>query len=218
LFEALWQQRHANPVDKRVFIADLVEAVDSNGLYDLLDEVPQHRTRDELRREWPDERDLLASYFRTHHEPEAYPLRAVMAYGLAACSRARLVRKVLAEGDVSAFAEWMNISHDADRVSGITDEIASRKRADDRSVPLHLQSGDYHCSIPEIDRMIDMARSAGAVGAQIAAAGLGGSMTALVPVEAQQDVISALADGYQTPTGQPPAHFVAEPCNGSGII
>jgi len=218
LFESLWAQRAANPVDKRIFIADVVEAVDSDGLYDLLDDIPPQRTRDELRREWPDEGDLLAGCFQTHHEPEAYPLRSVIAYGLAACDRARRVKEILAAGDVEGFAAWMNIGHDADRVSGITDEIAARKRADDRTVPLHLQSGDYHCSIPEIDRMVDLARSAGASGAQIAGGGLGGSMIALVPVAARQQVVDALTGGYQTPTGEPPPHFVAEPCTGAGVL
>ncbi len=218
MFESFWQQRERNPVDKRVFIADVVETVGSDGLYDLLEEVPQQRTRAELRREWPDEQELLAGYFQTHHEPESYPLRAVIAYGLAACSRARQVKDVLAAGDVERFAEWMNVSHDADRVSGLTDEIVARKRADDRTVPFHLQSGDYHCSIPEIDQMVDMARTAGACGAQIAGAGLGGSMIALVPTEAQEDVIRAVTESYQTPTGEPPPHFVAEPCAGSCLL
>lgn len=217
-FNGLWERRGDKPVDKRVFLADVVEAIDSDGLYDLLDSVPQRRTREELRRDWPDDGDLLSGYFQTHHEPESYPLRDVIAYGLAACSRARRVKDVLASGDVDVFGDWMNISHDADRVSNVTDEVVRRKRAADRSVPFHLQSGDYHCSIPEIDHMVDSARSAGAIGAQIAGAGLGGSMIALVPVDAQQDVIDALTHGYRTPTGQPPAHFVAEPCSGSGII
>ncbi len=218
LFESLWERRGSNPVDKRVFIADVVEVVDSDGMYDLLDDVPEQRTRDELRRDWPDDGDLLASYFRTHHEPEVYRLRDVIAYGLAACSRARMVKEVLAAGEVDRFAEYMNISHDADRVSGITDDVAARKRADDRSAPLHLQSGDYHCSIPEIDHMVDKAREAGAIGAQIAGAGLGGSMIALVPVGAQQQVIDALEGSYETPTGRPPPHFLAEPSSGSCIL
>lgn len=217
-YNSLWEQRNRNPIDKQVFLADVVEAVDSDGLYDLLDDVPGERTRDQLRSEWSGDGELLAGYFQTHHEPEAYHLRDVIAYGLAACSRARQVKDVLASGDVDTFAEWMNVSHDADRVSNVGGEIADRKRADDRSIPLHLQSGDYHCSIPEIDRMVDIARSAGAVGAQIAGAGMGGSMIALVPMGAQQQVIDALSAGYRTPTGQPPSYFIAEPCSGSGIL
>ena len=217
-FGQLWEARADNPVDKRVFIADVVEAIDSDGLYDLLSDIPHQRTRAELRREWPDDRDLLTGNFETHHEPVAYSLRSVMTYGLAACSRARMVKDVLADGDVATFAEFMNISHDADRVSEITPEIAARKRADDRSVPLHRQSGDYQCSIPDIDHMVDRARRAGAIGAQIAGAGMGGSMIALVPVEAQQSVIEAITEKHQTPTGQPLPYFVAEPSAGAGLI
>ncbi len=217
-FESLWRARESNPVDKRVFLADVVEALDDDEMYGLLDDIPERSTRAELRREWGGDRALLESYFRTHYEPEAYELRAVVTYGLAACDRARRVRQILAEGDVERFGEWMNISHDADRVSHIADDVADRKQARDRSLPVHLQSGDYHCSIPDIDHMVDTARSAGAVGAQIAGAGMGGSMIALVPAEAEGQVIEALRREYKTPTGTPPMHFVADPCSGSCVF
>ncbi|MBN1344162.1 MAG: hypothetical protein JXQ73_15865 [Phycisphaerae bacterium] len=217
-YEDHWAKRDGRPDDKRVFIADVVEHLDDDGLYGLLQAVPEKRTRAALRREWPDDHELLERYFQSHNEPEHYALRDVMAYGLAACSRARRVRDLLGSGDVAGFAQCMNISHNADRVSGITREIAARKHVRDRSLPFHLQSGDYHCSIPEIDHMVDTALSAGAIGAQIAGAGMGGSAITLVPVEAQEQVVDALTSSYRTPTGQPPAHFVAEPCSGSCIL
>ena len=51
------------------------------------------------------------------------------------------------------------------------------------------------------DAMVDIAVDAGSLGAQIAGAGMGGSMMALVADEAVNDVIAAMHEQYYVPSG-----------------
>ena len=56
-------------------------------------------------------------------------------------------------------------------------------------------SGDYGCSLPEIDRIVDLAqRLPGVEGAQLAGAGLGGCVMALVQKPHTAGLLKALAE------------------------
>ena len=89
----------------------------------------------------------------------------------------------------------MNISHDGDRVSRETSRKTWRRvsansadgpltawaQEKGRGADLAELSGDYGCSLPELDRIVDLARrQPGVEGAQLAGAGLGGCIMVLV--------------------------------------
>jgi galactokinase len=88
----------------------------------------------------------------------------------------------------------------------------------DLTLPLERQPGDYGSSIPEIDQMVDIALKAGAAGAQISGAGLGGSMMALVSEARAQAVIQAMRECYFQPAGREPNYLVARPSEGACLL
>ena len=150
--------------------------------------------------------------FATHDEPEDdYPVRLVITYGIAECKRGIMLKEVLNQNRVDWYGQLMYISHDGDRVSLSTPRF-------DPSKDLHEQPGDYGCSVPEIDEMVDIAREAGATGAQISGAGMGGSMMALVKEEKVQQIIDAIHTKYYVPHGLEDNVIVANAIQGAGIL
>lgn len=131
----------------------------------------------------------------------------------------------------------MNCSHDGDRVARwnpegsdyqpfradcsdtALQELAQRAQNAQPDADLALQVGAYACSTPDIDWMVDVARSVpGVLGAQILGAGLGGCLLVLVREDACQAVQDALIARYYTPRHLPPDMFLCSPTAGSGII
>ena len=160
----------------------------------------------------PGRETFLEQQFATHDEPAGgYHIRMVIAYGIAESARSRDLKDVLNRNRVDLYGELMNVSHDGDRI----DLDAPRF---DPSKDLHLQPGDYNCSIPEIDEMVDVALDAGAAGAQISGAGLGGSMMVLVGSDSVQDIIEAMRDRYYAPRGVRERLTVASPVQGAGVL
>jgi N-acetylgalactosamine kinase len=60
---------------------------------------------------------------------------------------------------------------------------------------------DFECSTERLDRMVEIARRAGALGARLTGAGFGGSIVALCRVPDGQRVITALDRDYYAPLG-----------------
>ena len=58
---------------------------------------------------------------------------------------------------------------------------------------------DYEVSTPELDALVEEARSTGALGARLTGAGLGGSVVILVPPGQEADIRAALAERYYVP-------------------
>ena len=209
------------PADvKRFYLADIVDHFSHSDVYRWLAELPLTRARAELEAELPEEAGLLQNFFATHEEPTAgYCLRAVLTYGLAECWRGKILDEVLASGDMATYGRLMTVSHNGDRVSGLSPELTRLKKSPpDPTLPLELQPGDYACSIPEIDRMVDIALEAGALGAQISGAGLGGSMMALVSKDHAQAVVQAMVNEYYQPACLEPDHLVARPSQGACLL
>jgi galactokinase len=102
----------------------------------------------------------------------------------------------LRRGDRLTFGLLMNASHDSLR-------------------------DDYEVSSPELDRLVDLARTNGAEGARLTGAGFGGCAVALAPPERSAGVLAALEDGYyrerklSTPLDQ--VLFVAEASGGATV-
>jgi galactokinase len=84
---------------------------------------------------------------------------------------------------------------------------------------LEWQPGSYHCSVPEIDAMVDVALGTeGVMGAQLAGAGLGGCMMVLAQRDALPGLEARLEETYYAPRGKPPAIMVCTPIAGSGVL
>jgi len=82
-------------------------------------------------------------------------------------------------------------------------------------------AADYQVSIPELDELVGIARDAGAVGARLTGAGMGGCIVALAPEGTVNRVVEGLADGFYSGRewgGSLEDHmFVAEPSEGASV-
>ncbi|HPX40629.1 MAG TPA: hypothetical protein PLF51_09340, partial [Candidatus Hydrogenedentes bacterium] len=75
--------------------------------------------------------------------------------------------------------------------------------------------GSYACSIPPIDRMVDIAlETPGVLGAQISGAGLGGCMMVLTESRGAEEVVSRLTRHYYEPNGLEPGASAFVPIAG----
>jgi N-acetylgalactosamine kinase len=209
-------------------------------IYRILLRLPEQATRDELRAMLPDED--LDVHFATHQPPDdgLYPIRGVVLYGLGECERSRRYADALRGGQIDEIGQLMSASHDGDRVSRLArdgqrvryrsptsngyllDLIEDLESGDpDRVIAAQLQwqPGSYHCSVPEIDHMVDVVLATdGVSGAQLAGAGLGGCMMILARGDALERLAENLREQYYTPCGIPPSIMVCKPIAGSGVL
>lgn len=199
-------------IEKKFHLADVIESIDQPEIYALIQSLPERIDRCELLRQLPAEHAFLEQQFATHDEPAGgYEIRMVIAYGIAESARSRNLKDVLNRNRVDLYGQLMNVSHDGDRIHLEAPRF-------DPAKDLHLQPGDYNCSIPEIDGMVDVAMDAGAVGAQISGAGLGGSMMVLVASDGVEGIIEAMRARYYQQRGIPERLTVASPVQGAGVL
>ncbi len=212
VFEEIVNSRQSLSVEKKFHLGDVVECLDQQQIYRLLQSLPERITRQELLKQLPEDHDLLRQQFATHEEPEGdYQIRLVIAYGISEAERSKMLKEVLNQNRVDLYGQLMNISHDGDRVSLSSPRLDPEK-------DLYLQPGDYGCSIPEIDEMVDIALEAGAEGAQISGAGMGGSMMVLVKAEGVGSVLDAIRERYYQPRNIEERVTVASPIQGAGLL
>jgi galactokinase len=212
IYKRIVDNRQHLEIEKKFHLADVVECLNQEQIYQLIQSIPERISREELMRQLPEEQDFLQRQFATHDEPGyEYPVRLVIIYGLAECRRGRMLKEVLNQNRVDIYGQLMNISHDGDRV------FLGAPRFDPTK-DLHLQPGEYGCSIPEIDEMVDIALETGAIGAQISGAGMGGSMMALTKEENVKAVIQAMHERYYTPHGFEDNVIIATAIQGACIL
>ncbi len=170
----------------------------------------------------------------------SYELRGVLMYGVSECRRAERAIRLLESVDVESLGQLMKVSHDGDRVSrwdeslvehaldvevgnaylqARIDDLASEDPDRVRAGQLYMVPGCHACSLPEIDRMVDVAsRVPGVHGAQLAGAGLGGCIMVLADRQAVPSLTRALRRHYYKPLGLKPLVEVCIPVEGSGLI
>ncbi len=85
--------------------------------------------------------------------------------------RVERAQDAIESGDATAFGALMDASHESLRA-------------------------DYEVSSPELDRLVDLARAAGALGARLTGAGFGGCIVALTDARSAEGVVEALERAY----------------------
>jgi len=209
-------------------------------IYRILLHLPEGATRDELRALLPDED--LDVFFNQHNPPDdgLYPIRGVVLFGLAEMERAKRFAAEMKAGRIEELGLMMNISHDGDRVIsiaadgserpyraptsndyiiGLIDDLESGNLDRARLAQLQGQPGSYHCSLPEIDRMVHISlQTKGVVGAQLAGAGLGGCMMVLAHRDAVSNLVTNLTQHYYQPHAKAPKILVCRPVAGCDVL
>jgi N-acetylgalactosamine kinase len=166
------------------------------------------------------ERERLERLFLSHEAPaDGYAVRGVVLFGLSEMSRAQQCLGLMKRNDARGLGQLMNRSHDGDRVSRATSRntwrrvsansadgpLAAWSRTRGRGADIAKLSGDYGCSLPELDRIVDIAqREPGVEGAQLAGAGLGGCIMVLVQKAHTGDLLKTLSEqGIQAEVFRP---------------
>ena len=193
--------------------------IELHELYWMLLQLPLRMTRKELLAHGPftpEQNVKLQNLFAALPETdEPYDVRGVVLFGLAECERSKLCLEYLRAGDAGRFGQLWYISHDGDRVvahdaemnevpftysvdDGYLKSLVRQAQSDDpqrnAAAELYRQPGQYRCSTPLIDRLVDMARvQPGVKGAQLAGAGLGGCIIVLVETEHADDLVAMYA-------------------------
>ena len=112
-------------------------------------------------------------------------------------TRVRQAEGAMAAQDLAAFGQLLDASHQSLR-------------------------DDYEVSHSELDRLVELAREAGAAGARLTGAGFGGSIVALCRAERAPEVRDALRDRFYAPRGAAGDIeryvFTAEPSAGAEVL
>lgn len=181
---------------------------------ELLLRLPTRLTRGQVQAAFAqmgkEDRERLERLFLSHDAPaEGYAVRDVVLFGLSEMARAGQCLDLLRRGNGAALGRLMTLSHDGDRVSresarhtwrrsaqGVSDrELRTWSRQRGARGDLATLTGAYACSLPEIDRMVDVARRVpGVEGAQLAGAGLGGCVMVLVQRPHTQALLKKLVE------------------------
>ncbi|MBN1491772.1 MAG: hypothetical protein JXA69_17800, partial [Phycisphaerae bacterium] len=221
----LLKKRHPRLASRLEYVRDLLPTalgVDAGRTFALLGDLPERITRRQIQRELgAGYADLVERIFSSHEDPGEYTIREVVAFGVGECERSRIAAAQLEQGDLEAFGELMQLSHDGDRVSGklAGPLVAASGGIHSNGMPLHHLVGKYACSTKNIDRLVDIARAVpGVYGAQLAGAGLGGCVMVLAQRDAATRVRKALTDAYYRPREMTPAVWQVRSVAGGGLI
>ena len=204
-------------------------------IYRMVKTLPERMSREEIKKQLPDQTEALSHLFQMHDEPiEGYRVRGVCLFGIAECARSELCKDLLIRGEMEEFGKFKYISHDGDRIvthrlngemlpwrESMSDLDLDRLIADlDRRMQgaqIPYQSGGYRCSCEELDLLVDLAKQVdGVVGAGLSGGGLGGCVLVVVKEEAVTDLIDTVQQGYYQPKGLPLGTVVCSSVEGAG--
>ena len=214
---ALLLVRRAFPERQLAVFRDLARVRPFAEGYRLLRAIPRTATRDSLRALLPESGERLDEIFATHADPGVYDLRGVALFGLGECARAACAMDVLKAGDCARFGELMKISHASEAPRAVTDAVLDDLAA--RNVNYADAVGAYGCSTPRIDSLCALLdRTPGVLGSELAGAGLGGCVLALVEADRAEAVLDVLAREFYAPLGANSSAFVCAPSRGASVL
>ena len=160
--------------------------------------------------------------------PERLNPDLVQAAGLLDMSRDELARELLDDSRIVLDSRPLEIVKRARHVLSETERVLQAVVAleagqlDDMGTLMNGShqslTEDFECSTARLDRMIECARRAGALGARLTGAGFGGSIVALCRSPDAEKVIAALDAEYYSPLRLEPARAVLHASPGASRI
>ncbi len=213
-------------MESQQFPGDLLEATDSlaslspqrfeslggvQALYRLLRCIPERLSLSELKNRChlPELDAILERYFGSLPKeswPDEVALRGPLLFGIAESERARLFFEALQGGDFHTAGRLMTVGHDGDRrfrrngspfCYDVSD--AALEQLERQQTPIHWCPGAYRASSAVLDALVDAALDAGALGASLTGAGIGGAVLALCREETADEVAQALRRPLASP-------------------
>jgi N-acetylgalactosamine kinase len=209
-------------------------AVSVGDIYRILKEVPEVAAADELRAELG--RHAFEEAIAGQPPQGTYRLRARLLYGIAECERSKRFFRLLQDGRMQDLGQLMIVSHNGDRVvardgrpvtvsvgdpalEACIRDLNSRDAGRLSAAQLWMQPGGYGCSLPQIDRMVDIALTTpGVLGAQLAGAGFGGCIMVLARSEAASDIVRRMNEDYYEPENLEPGAMIVTPIAGCSAL
>jgi N-acetylgalactosamine kinase len=213
----------------RDFTSSILEIPESH-IYQIIKRLPTQLTLNDAQKLISSIKlNELTLKFRNYPKDRIFPVRDVILFGLAEIKRAKICKQILECQNVKLFGDLMNISHNGDRIvkwqgdqmkpyyneysESIFDELTKNQ------VPLESISGNYACSIPEIDFIVDcVLNEEGVMGSQISGAGLGGCAMILVKKEFGYKIIDKLLKAFYLKFGKKIEIILSVPIEGAGLI
>ena len=198
---------------------DIANITPNSKIYEMIKSLKQKVTREEILKDLPEYKEQILALFETHKEPNYYDLRGVTLYGVSECARAKNYITLLQNNEYSKIGELMKISHNGDRLTGltITDEYLDELIKSDTDVS--LVSGAYACSTEKIDYLCDLLNNTdGVLGSQLIGAGLGGCVIALVEKEKSNTIIDTINKHYYDKFNYKRSANVYLSSNGSKVV
>ena len=198
---------------------DLAKIRPYSAVYEMLRSLPETITRGGIKALLSAHKQQLEEIFATHKEPLIYELRGVALYGISECARSEKFTVALQEGDYEQIGNMMKQSHNGDRIGVLSVTDAFLDELIQQNAPFELQCGAYRCSTVEIDALCDLLnKTEGVLGCELAGAGLGGCVVALIRKDAADSVIDVVNKGYYDYFGYPHAATVYSAYCGSSVI
>ena len=140
-----------------------------------------------------DLRDVSPDLFKAHEAALPKVVRRRCRHVVTEDARVLDSAKALREGNLEKFGRFMNASHDSLR-------------------------NDYEVSGPELDLLVEIARSVdGVLGSRLTGAGFGGCTVTLVRSEAVDALRDAVLSRYEKETGLVPRIWVSEAAAGASV-
>lgn len=196
-------------------------------IYKILKAVPEKITMDELKERYGslDIEQKINKYFgQLGKFPDYVEPRGAALWGIAESERSREFAKLIKNANIKKAGELMFIGHNGDRLFSFTknnenveyienrvtddylDKLITDLQSNDackiRKAQLSYQPGDFDASSPELDKIVDIAKSVdGIIGASLTGAGFGGNILAIGKREDKVllELKSALYNCYYEP-------------------
>ena len=185
----------------------------------MLLSIPERVTSKEMIDLLPEYKERIEQICKSFVEPEYYDVRGVALYGVSECVRAERTIELLKQSKYKELGELMKISHNGDRIGGarVTDELLKTLIKENRDVA--YECGKYDCSTEQIDELCDILNATdGVLGSEIAGAGLGGCVVALVEKAKADKIIALVNEKYYDKYGYEYSAYVYNASHGSVVL
>ncbi len=216
---------------RRIYLGDVISErlLSDQQIYDFLCGLPQRMSKAEVLKRFADQAESFqAGIHEIDPPPGGYSVRDVSAFGFGECMRSRDAGRVLAAGDAQTFADMLNVSQLADRVTDVSDEQSAQikflesdtlQQMRRQRFPIRSIAGDYHVSTANVDRMVSICLDCpNVLAARLSGAGLGGMLIVLGEKGFDQALDPILRRRYYEPLDKPLEKIRIEPSQGAGFI